>query len=188
MDAEIDISGIELKTERLTLRPFEISDLEDLYEYAKVDGVGQAAGWKPHGDREESKTVLNMFIKGKRTFAVVYGGKVVGSVGIDRYDADRFPEFADEKCCEIGYVLSKDCWGRGLMPEAVKEVLRWLFAEKRLDAAFCGRYLWNQRSKRVQEKCGFVHYSFGRRETQLGTAEDDEVTVLTKERWLCEVG
>lgn len=187
MNAEIDISGIVLHTERLTLRPFEEGDLEDLYEYAKVDGVGQAAGWKPHESREETKAILDMFIRGKSTFAVVYGGKVVGSVGIDGYDAERFPEFADKRCREIGYVLSKDCWGQGLMTEALKEVIRWLFEEIRLDAIFCGHFLWNKRSQRVQEKCGFVHYSFGKRETRLGTIEDDEVNILTGELWLCGV-
>lgn len=41
MNAPIDISSITLKTPRLTLRPWRQSDLEDFYEYASVDGVGQ---------------------------------------------------------------------------------------------------------------------------------------------------
>ena len=44
MNAQIDISGIVLHTERLILRPWRQEDLEDFYEYAKVDGVGQLAG------------------------------------------------------------------------------------------------------------------------------------------------
>ena len=44
MNKQIDITGITLKTQRLILRPWKESDLEDFYEYAKVDGVGQMAG------------------------------------------------------------------------------------------------------------------------------------------------
>lgn len=44
MNKTIDISTVTLKTPRLTLRPWMESDLEDFYEYARVDGVGQMAG------------------------------------------------------------------------------------------------------------------------------------------------
>ena len=47
MNAEIDISNVILRTERMTLRPWRETDLDDFYEYASVDGVGQMAGWKP---------------------------------------------------------------------------------------------------------------------------------------------
>ena len=48
MNPEIDISNVILKTERLLIRPWRQSDLDDFYSYASVDGVGQMAGWKPH--------------------------------------------------------------------------------------------------------------------------------------------
>ena len=44
MNTPIDISNVVLTTERLVLRPWRETDLEDLYEFAKVDGVGQMAG------------------------------------------------------------------------------------------------------------------------------------------------
>ena len=47
MNAPIDISGVTLRTPRLLLRPWQESDLDDFYEYASVDGVGQMAGWLP---------------------------------------------------------------------------------------------------------------------------------------------
>ena len=58
MNMEIDITGVVLNTERLTLRPWRESDLDDFYEYASVDGVGQMAGWFPHRDLEESRSRL----------------------------------------------------------------------------------------------------------------------------------
>lgn len=184
MNAEIDISRVVLTTERLVLRPWRLSDLEDFYEYASVDGVGQMAGWKPHENKEESLAVLRRFIDGKKTFALVYEGKVIGSLGIERYKEEKFPEFDGKRCREIGYVLSKSYWGRGLMPEAVRKVIAYLFEEVGLDAVFCAHYLSNHQSARVQEKCGFHHYAFGRHETKLGTVEDDEENVLFREEYI----
>ena len=46
MNPEIDISNVILKTERLLIRPWRQSDIDDFYSYASVDGVGQMAGWK----------------------------------------------------------------------------------------------------------------------------------------------
>lgn len=62
MNTPIDISDVILKTERLTLRPWRQSDLDDFFEYASVDGVGQMAGWIPHANREESQMIMNKFI------------------------------------------------------------------------------------------------------------------------------
>ncbi len=58
MNELIDISNVVLKTERLILRPFTLEDLNDFYEYARVDGVGQMAGWIPHQNIEKSKQIL----------------------------------------------------------------------------------------------------------------------------------
>ncbi len=184
MNAEIDISNVTLKTPRLVLRPWRESDLDDFYEYASVDGVGQMAGWLPHKDKDESRTILARFIGGKKTFALEKDGKVIGSLGVEKYREERLPEFADKKCRELGYILAKPYWGQGLMPEAVSEVIRYLFEDVGLDAIFCGHFLRNTRSARVQEKCGFTHYTFSKFETRFGTVEDDEVNVLTRQDWL----
>lgn len=63
MDAVVDISRTTLETERLILRPWRQRDLEDFYEYASVDGVGQMAGWIPHRSKEESQEILKLFIE-----------------------------------------------------------------------------------------------------------------------------
>ena len=184
MNTPIDLSETVLQTERLVLRPWRLSDLEDLFAYASVDGVGQMAGWPPHASREDSMVILRRFIEGKKTFALEYQGKVIGSLGVERYDEEKFPELADKQCREIGYVLARDYWGRGLMPEAVREVIRFLFEEAGLDAILCGHFLSNRQSRRVQEKCGFRHYAFGTYTTQMNTIEQDETNILTREDWL----
>ena len=123
MNKNIDISNVILKTQRMILRPWKDTDLNDFYEYAKVDGVGQLAGWTPHKNIEESKRILDIFIEGKKTFAIEYRGKVIGSLGIECYNEENYPEFNALQGREIGYVLSKDFWGQGIMPEAVKAVI-----------------------------------------------------------------
>ena len=106
MNVNIDISKTTLKTERLILRPWVLSDLEDFHEYAKVDGVGQMAGWLPHENKEKSLEILKKFIDGKKTFAIEYQGKVIGSLGIEKYNESELPEFNDKRGRELGFVLS----------------------------------------------------------------------------------
>ena len=107
MNKQIDITGVVLKTGRLTLRPWNESDLNDFYEYASVDGVGQMAGWLPHSSLEESQQILQRFIAGKKTFALEHQGKVIGSLGIEVYKEQLYPELGQLQGREIGYVLSK---------------------------------------------------------------------------------
>lgn len=181
MNGKIDITDVAIKTERLLLRPFEESDLDDFFEYASVDGVGQAAGWAPHENKEKTQIILDEFIAGKKTFAIVYENKVIGSVGIETYDEKDFPEFADKSGREIGFVLSKEFWGQGIMTEAVKAVVRYCFFAENLDFLLCGYFVRNNRSKRVQEKCGFSYLKTLTRRTRIGTEEETITNVLYNE-------
>lgn len=54
-----------LETERLLLRDFEESDLDDLFEYAKSPNVGPNAGWSPHMSKEDSMNIIKMFMEGE---------------------------------------------------------------------------------------------------------------------------
>lgn len=143
----------ELETKRLILREFKIIDAEDLYEYAKNDLVGPNAGWKPHVNIEESKEIINMFIEGQESYAIVLkeNNKVIGSIGLH----ERRDSVAKQR--EVGYVLSPDYWGQGIVPEAVNEVLRYGFEDLKLDMIWCAHFDFNHKSKRVCEKCGFTY-------------------------------
>lgn len=180
MNARIDLSNIVLKTERLILRPFSVDDLDDFYEYAKVEGVGEMAGWLHHKNKEETSFILKRFIENKKTFALVYNNKVIGSLGIEEYNEGELPEFKDKTGRELGYVLSKDYWGQGLMPEAVKAVIRYCFEDLKIDFLVCGHFVENEQSKRVQEKCGFKHYKLVKQETRYGVVKDGWLSILEK--------
>ena len=180
MNIAIDITQTAIETERMILRPWKLTDLQDFYEYASVDGVGQMAGWLPHKNIEESEKILNMFIRERKTFALEYNGKVIGSLGIEEYDEGALPEFADKRGREIGYVLSKEYWGMGLMPEAVKAVIDYLFEQVGVEFLVCCHFADNDQSRRVQEKCGFQHYKLIKAETRYGIVKDSWASVLIR--------
>ena len=171
MNKKVDITGVVLTTDRLTLRPWRESDLNDFYEYARVDGVGQMAGWNPHRNMEESRRILSHFIQGKHVFALEHQGKVIGSLGVEEYNEENYPELAALQGREIGYVLSKDYWGQGLMPEAVRAVIAYLFDTIDLDFLLVGHFDRNNQSRRVIEKCGFRYIKTTPYETRYGTTE-----------------
>ena len=183
MNAFIDISTVTLKTERLILRPWRQEDLEDFYEYARVDGVGQMAGWLPHKSKETTQMILDSFITHKKTFALELDGKVIGSLGIESYKEEEFPELDRLQGRSIGYVLSKDYWGHGLMPEAVKTVQKYLFDEAGFDFLVVSHYVWNGQSRRVIQKSGFRYLKTIQLNTRYGTIEDTLVYILRKEDW-----
>ena len=183
MNAPIDVTGVALHTRRLTLRPWHQEDLQDFFEYASVEGVGQMAGWLPHRDIQDSQKILDSFITKKKTFALDYQGKVIGSLGVEEYDEEQFPALLNLRCRALGFVLSKNYWGRGLMPEAVNEVIRWLFEQQKLDAILCAHFDWNTQSAKVQQKCGFRPFAVGSYETSFGKTEKDITNILYREDW-----
>ena len=171
MNAPIDVTNVRIETPRLILRPWREADLDDFYEYASVPGVGEMAGWVHHQSAEESQAILNSFIKHKKTLALELKetGRVIGSLGLEELDPD--PVEGERYGREIGYVLSKAYWGRGLMPEVVQAVVDYCFHVLRLDYLTCGHFTQNTQSRRVIEKCGFTFFGETNYETRYDTVE-----------------
>lgn len=73
-----------LETERLILRPWEETDAESLFEYAKDERIGPAAGWNPHTSVENSREVIRLFLSAPETYAVCLkeDNRPVGSIGL----------------------------------------------------------------------------------------------------------
>lgn len=72
MNAQFNLNGVILKTDRLVLRPFTKDDLNDFNEYTKVEGVGEMAGWEHHKTIEITKEVIARFIEEDKTFAILH--------------------------------------------------------------------------------------------------------------------
>ena len=147
-----------LQTQRLLLRPWKETDAGDLFEYAKDERVGPAAGWPPHTSVENSREVIRTVLSAPETYAVCLkdDGRPIGSIGlmIGRQSNLDIPENEGE----IGYWLGVPFWGQGLIPEAVREMIRYAFDELHLVRLWCGYFDGNEKSKRAQEKCGFVYH------------------------------
>lgn len=149
---------MRLETRRLVLRSWREADYQDLYEYAKSPLVGPQAGWPVHESAEESREIARGFAEEKRDLILALehkrDAKVIGSIGLH----DRQVSLAYEQLMsrEMGYVLSPEYWGQGLMPEAAMCVLEYGFYQMGLDMVWCGHFEGNEKSRRVIEKCGMI--------------------------------
>ncbi|MDO4345377.1 MAG: GNAT family N-acetyltransferase [Eubacteriales bacterium] len=176
---------MERKTERLILRPWKDSDAESLYEYAKDPAVGPIAGWPPHTSVENSREIIKTVFSAPEIYAVCLkeDNRAIGCVGLT-IGADSnlaLPETEGE----IGYWIGTPFWGQGLIPEAVREVIRHGFEELKLRKLWCGYFEGNTKSRRAQEKCGFVYHHTNRDVLWklMGDIRTEHVTCLEREAW-----
>ncbi len=145
-----------LTTERLILRPFEESDAASVYEYAKDERVGPITGWPVHTSMENSRDIIRNVLAVPETYAVCLkeDNQAIGSISLMIGPLSHL--CLPDTDAEIGYWLGVPFWGRGLIPEALRELMRHAFADLHLEALWCGYYEGNLKSRRVMEKCGFV--------------------------------
>ena len=144
-------------TERLILREWNLSDSKDFYEFAKSDLVGPNAGWEPHKSEEESKALIQMFIRQNNNYAIVLKkeNKVIGNIGFYRRKHDEnYKHFVQR---EIGYSLNPEYWGKGYMTEALEALIEYTFNRLNVEIIWCSHFDSNFRSKAVIEKCGFTY-------------------------------
>ena len=177
-----------LETKRLVLRPWRISDAEALYEFACDPDVGPAAGWLPHASVDESREALEQILMVPETYAVTIrdaedpdrpAGSVSLKVGI-RSDL----AIGDDQA-ELTYWLGKPLWGQGLMPEAVREVMRHAFIDLGLVAIWAGRISGHKQNQRVQEKLGLKHQRTIRNRPRkiVGDYITENVNWITRDEW-----
>ena len=172
------IKPTELKTERLLLRPFSLSDIDDVLEYAS-DPEWAAFRLRPYDRRAAERMVARALLTSwdkEAEFAIVLDGRVIG----------RFSLTVDHKhqTAELGYEIARDMWGRGLAAEASVAVCEWGFREyglARIDAWADSR---NKRSVRVMEKLGMT-YEGTHRKYEVGRGErvDGVSYAVLRDEW-----
>ena len=174
-----------LMTQRLILRRWEQADAEDLYRYACDPDVGPIAGWPPHKNPDESRAVIRDVLNGREAYAICLkeDGRAIGAIELKLNGHTDLTDRDDE--CEMGYWLGKPFWGRGIVPEAVTEMLRRAFEDIGMQKVWVGYYEGNSKSKRVQEKCRF---RFQRKSEGVDVPLMQEkrtgyVSSLTKDQW-----
>ncbi len=141
-----------IETSRLILRPFIDSDLEDFFDYARLDTVGPNAGWLPHPNLSHSHEILKRFVEADDVLAMYHkqDSKVFGSIGLHRRELPEYGEIF-----ELGYVMSTRYEKQGFMTEAVKAVLNYAFNEMALDIVFVAHFIENDKSRKLIERVGF---------------------------------
>lgn len=172
-------------TERLILRPWEESDAESLYEYAKDERIGPVAGWPVHTSVEESRAIIRDVLSAPETFAVCLkeDNRAIGCVGLMIGSGSNIGLPDTEG--EIGYWIGVPFWGRGLIPEAVREIIRRAFCDLRLETLWCGYFDGNRKSARVQEKCGFVYHHTNKDIywARMDDVRTEHISRLTRAEW-----
>jgi len=174
---------MQIETERLLMRPIVDYDADDVLEYCSEPNVGPNAGWKPHENIEETRDIMNKLMVGKENvFGIVLKGidKMIGSITLNLDLRRKVPNVL-----MLGYVMSEHYWGKGLMTEAAKSVIKYGFEELSLNMITCTCFTDNSRSRRVIQKCGFK-YEGTLRSCEVrydGAIKDMEFYSLTKEEW-----
>ncbi|MFA9422749.1 MAG: GNAT family N-acetyltransferase [Sedimentibacter sp.] len=176
---------MQFETERLILRHWATSDADSLYEYAKDPLVGPSAGWPVHTNVENSRTIIKDVLSADETYAVCLkeNNKAIGSIGLLIGKKSNIDITKDE--AEIGYWIGVPFWGQGLIPEAVKEIMRYAFDDLGLKGLWCGYFDGNDKSRRVQEKCGF-QYQFTKKDIEWPLMNDirtEHFTSITRLQW-----
>lgn len=144
-----------LTTERLVLRELREEDAEAANRLFASPEVMRYIGHFPHKSIEETREWL---AKNRLSFperqgfrwAITLRGRdqLIGSCGHWRL-------MKEHNRAEIGYDLTPDCWGQGLMYEALRAILHFGFVEMELHSTEAQIDPDNQRSRRVLERLGF---------------------------------
>ena len=146
-----------LETERLILRKMVLNDAEAVFAYASNSEVSRYTLWETHRSIEDSRAFLEFATQkyengGEPDWGIVYRGNgcLVGACGLVNWEAEHAR-------AEVGFVLSREYWGRGLMSEAVRAILRFGFERMNLNRIEARCIAENAASARVMEKAGMVY-------------------------------
>jgi RimJ/RimL family protein N-acetyltransferase len=145
------------ETERLGARRWAADDAGALFRIASDPETMLYVGdGKPWADVSRARMWLGWMADSYRAngygrWAVVEkeGGRVVGSCG--------FWLLADTLEVDFGYLLSRDCWGRGYATEAGGAALRHGFEHLGFEQVVARTMPENAASRRVLEKLGFEY-------------------------------
>lgn len=163
--------------ESLCLRRWEVSDAPIVYEYASVPELGYWCGFKRHTSELESLEVIQTRLMNDETWAITLTKtkQVVGCISLMAR--------ANQEA-EIGFWMGKPFWGQGIVSHAVMMLLSYGFETLGLEKIWCGYFVGNEKSCRVQEKCGFRYDHTIENKEVLDEKRTLIVNGMTKAYWL----
>ncbi len=135
------------------LRPWDISDLDSLYNHANNSKIAQMMTDKfPHPyTLEAGRNFIAFATKDQpiHIFAIEIEGEAVGGIGIHPLD-----DIA-QKNAEIGYWISEKYWNKGVMSAAILQMIPFAFETFPITRLFAKTFGNNAASQHILEKCGF---------------------------------
>lgn len=151
------LKELTLSTNRVLLRHIDLTDTEDIYEYASDNEVTKYLTFDSHTTISSTYDFISNYMsKDEKIFGIVYENKVIGS-----FDLRLVPEH--EKA-SFGYALNRKYWGKGIMTEVLKCVMHYCFDVLIINRMESTHYKGNIASRRVMQKCGFVEEGFFKQE------------------------
>lgn len=144
-----------IHTERFVLRRFTVDDAQAMFEnWANDKRVTKYLTWSPHESPEQTKQLLELWCAAYENpntymWAIEYDGTPIGSIRVVRLSEEC--EYAD-----LGYCMGYAHWNKGFMPEIVKAVIDYLFAEIGVNRIGISHAIKNPASGRVAQKCGLT--------------------------------
>lgn len=146
-----------IETSRLTLRKMTMRDAPDIYHYARDAEVARHVLWEAHRSLWDTRAYVRFLLyqyrnglPGSWGIELKETGCIVGTIGYMSYTGEH-------RTAEIGYSLSREHWGRGLMTEALSAVIDESFRTLKLHRIEAMHFTDNPASGRVMEKCGMRH-------------------------------
>ena len=147
-----------LETERLILRQFKIEDYVEMYNnWACEDAVTKFLTWQTHTNLDVTKSVLADWIS-------KYANKDFYNWAIELKEENRLignisvVSLREETLSAIlGYCMGSKWWGKEIMPEAGKAVLKYLFEEVGFNRIAANHDKNNPKSGRVMQKIGMTY-------------------------------
>ncbi len=144
-----------IETNRLFLRRFEDRDAEAMYNnWASDPEAVKFLPWGPHQNPEVTrKRVRDIIVRYENNnyynWAICrkYNNIAIGSISVELFN-DL------EQSCEVGYCLSREFWSRGIMTEALRAVMHYLFYEISYQKIVARHDVLNIASGRVMQKSG----------------------------------
>jgi len=138
---------------KFTLRPWKESDLDSLVKHANNRNVAKnmTDGFPhPYADAN-GKAFIEFANKDNpiHIFAIDVDGQAVGGIGIHPQ------EDIHKKNAELGYWLAEPFWGKGIMTDAIQQMVDFAFKTFDIDRVFARPFGTNLASQKVLEKSGF---------------------------------
>ena len=181
-----DISKDSLTTDRLTIKPWDDYDADELFELAKEPEIAHWCGFEPHKHIRDTLFVLHNFLEIKESYAICLKEtrKVIGSIQLKLGEETDLTDKDDE--CELGIWIGKPFQRNGYAFEAINELLRHAFEDLNMSVVWYGYYEGNVKSEKLQQKLGFVyHHSSPNIELKhLDETRVGHVSYYSKEMWL----